>query len=91
MSGGDNYTLGVLQFRIEHELGLTDGVGLAQLPRAYVANAIAEGRLVSLLDDWQPSGAPFALYYSSRRQMPAALQALVDFLRQNQSRAKASR
>jgi DNA-binding transcriptional LysR family regulator len=61
-----------------------DGVGLVQLPRAYVATGIAEGRVVSLLEEWQPSGAPFAIYYSSRRQMPAALQALIDFLRKNQ-------
>jgi DNA-binding transcriptional LysR family regulator len=61
-----------------------DGVGLVQLPRAYLANAIADGRVVSLLEEWQPIGAPFALYYSSRRQMPAALQALIDFLRKNQ-------
>ncbi len=67
-----------------------DGVGIVQLPRAYVAGAIAEGRVVSLLEEWQPSGAPFALYYSSRRQMPAALQALIDFLRKNQ-RGGASR
>lgn len=63
---------------------IIDGVGLTQLPRAYVAEAIAEGRVVSLLEEWQPSGAPFALYYSSRRQTPAALQALIDFLRKDQ-------
>ena len=69
---------------------LLDGVGLAQLPRAYVTAGIADGRLVSLLEEWQPSGAPFALYYSSRRQTPAALQALIDFLRKGQ-RGRASR
>jgi DNA-binding transcriptional LysR family regulator len=69
---------------------LLGGVGLAQLPRAYVATGIAEGRLVSVLEEWQPSGAPFALYYSSRRQIPAALKALVDFLRKDQ-RGRASR
>jgi DNA-binding transcriptional LysR family regulator len=67
---------------------LLDGVGLAQLPRAYVASGIADGRLVSLLEEWQPSGAPFALYYSSRRQTPAALQALIDFLRKGQRGGK---
>ena len=69
---------------------ILDGVGLTQIPRAYVADAIAEGRVVSLLEEWQPSGAPFALYYPSRRQTPAALQALIDFLRKDQ-RARASR
>jgi DNA-binding transcriptional LysR family regulator len=69
---------------------ILDGIGLTQIPRAYVADAIAEGRIVSLLEEWQPSGAPFALYYPSRRQTPAALQALIDFLRKDQ-RARASR
>jgi DNA-binding transcriptional LysR family regulator len=69
---------------------LVGGVGLAQLPRAYVATGIADGRLVSLLEEWQPSGAPFALYYSSRRQTPAALQALIDFLRKG-SRGRTAR
>jgi len=69
---------------------MIDGVGLVQLPRAYVAAAIADGRVVPLLEEWQPSGAPFALYYSSRRQMPAALQVLIDFLRKNQ-RGRGSR
>ncbi|HLI22639.1 MAG TPA: LysR family transcriptional regulator [Stellaceae bacterium] len=60
------------------------GVGLAQLPRAYVETAIASGKVTALLEEWQPSGAPFAIYYPSRRQTPAALQALVDFLRKEQ-------
>jgi DNA-binding transcriptional LysR family regulator len=66
---------------------LLDGIGLAQLPNALVANSLASGRLVSLLEAWQPIGAPFALYYSSRRQTPAALQALVNFLRQDQRKS----
>src|SRR6201996_1517173 len=33
---------------------VVDGVGLTQLPRAYVVQSIAEGRVVSLLDEWQP-------------------------------------
>jgi DNA-binding transcriptional LysR family regulator len=69
---------------------ILDGIGLTQIPRAYVADAIAEGRVVSVLEEWQPAGAPFALYYPSRRQTPAALQALIDFLRKDQ-RARASR
>ena len=60
---------------------ILDGVGLTQLPRAYVTDAIADGRCVSLLDDWMPKGSAFCLYYPSRRQTPAALQALIDFLR----------
>ena len=69
---------------------ILDGVGLTQIPRAYVAASIASGKVVSLLEEWQPTGAAFALYYPSRRQTPAALQALIDFLRKNQ-RSRASR
>jgi DNA-binding transcriptional LysR family regulator len=86
---GKNFEVAVSGTLVLNETSLMapavlDGVGLVQLPRAYVATAIAEGRVVPLLEEWQPSGAPFALYYSSRRQMPAALQALIDFLRKNQ-------
>jgi DNA-binding transcriptional LysR family regulator len=33
------------------------------------------------LDDWAPASVGFFLYYPSRRQMPAALQALIDVLK----------
>ncbi len=63
---------------------ILDGVGLTQMPRAYVAAAIADGRVTPLLEEWQPHGSAFCLYYPSRRQTPAALQALIDFLRKDQ-------
>jgi LysR family transcriptional regulator, regulator of peptidoglycan recycling len=93
--GGKGFELAVSGSLIVNEVGvmtlaLLDGVGLAQLPRAYSAAAIASGRLVSVLEGWQPSGAGFALYYPSRRQTPAALQALIDFLRKDQ-RGRSSR
>ena len=45
---------------------------------------IADGRLVPLLETWMPPPSDgFFLYYPSRRQNPAALQALIDLLRQN--------
>jgi DNA-binding transcriptional LysR family regulator len=34
-----------------------------------------------LLEDWAPRSVGFFLYYPSRRQTPAALQALIDFLK----------
>jgi DNA-binding transcriptional LysR family regulator len=58
-----------------------DGVGIARLPSSSVEPFIAEGRLVPLLQDWMPRSVGFFLYYPSRRQMPAALQAFVDFLK----------
>jgi DNA-binding transcriptional LysR family regulator len=59
-----------------------DGVGLLYTSWNYVKDAIADGRLVPLLEDWQPAEADgFFLYYPSRRHVPAPLQALVNFLR----------
>jgi len=63
---------------------LAGGLGLAYLPSHYVANDIAEGRLIQILEDWMPPGHPLCLFYPSRRQTPAALRALIDFLRRDQ-------
>jgi len=63
---------------------LLDGVGLGQVPLASVADAVKGGRLVPVLEDWTLNAPPFALYYPSRRQTPAALKALIDFLRNDQ-------
>jgi DNA-binding transcriptional LysR family regulator len=58
-----------------------DGVGLAFALEEHVAERIARGELVRILEDWCPPFDGFFLYYPSRRQQPAALQALVDALR----------
>jgi len=58
-----------------------DGVGLARLPTTLVGPHVAARALVSLLEDWTPRSVGFFLYYPSRRQAPAALQAFVDFLK----------
>ena len=58
-----------------------DGAGIAYLLRDYVEADLVEGRLVALLIDWLPPHAGFYLYYSSRRQLPAPLQAFIDFIR----------
>jgi DNA-binding transcriptional LysR family regulator len=58
-----------------------DGVGIARLPATSVGPLISGKRLVPLLEDWQPRSVGFFLYYPSRRQTPAALQAFVDFLK----------
>ncbi|MCP3142652.1 LysR family transcriptional regulator [Pyxidicoccus xibeiensis] len=57
-----------------------DGVGLAHVIESRVADHLAAGRLVRVLDDWCPSFPGFFLYYPGRRQMPAALRALIDFV-----------
>jgi DNA-binding transcriptional LysR family regulator len=61
-----------------------DGVGVMYAPVNYVEGEIAKGRLVQVLEDWMPETPDsFFLYYPSRRQQPAALKALIDFLREN--------
>jgi DNA-binding transcriptional LysR family regulator len=58
-----------------------DGVGLAFLLEDYVAEHVARGSLVRVLEDWCPPFDGYFLYYPSRRHQPPALQALVDALR----------
>ncbi|PYQ52360.1 MAG: LysR family transcriptional regulator, partial [Acidobacteria bacterium] len=63
-----------------------DGLGLAFLFEERAAPHIAHGELVRVLEDWCPPFDGFFLYYPSRRQQPAALQALVGALRWEKSR-----
>ncbi|TWA88646.1 DNA-binding transcriptional LysR family regulator [Azospirillum brasilense] len=58
-----------------------DGRGLAYIFEDEVAEHIAAGRLVRVLDDWCKPFPGYYLYYPSRRQIPPALAALVDALR----------
>ena len=58
-----------------------EGVGLWAAFDGYVADDLAEGRLVSLLEDWLPDFPGPKLYYPSRRHVPPPLRAFVDFLR----------
>jgi DNA-binding transcriptional LysR family regulator len=56
------------------------GAGLAYLFEEQVRDFIADGRLVRVLEDWCPFYPGFFLYYPSRRQVPAALRAFIDFV-----------
>jgi DNA-binding transcriptional LysR family regulator len=59
-----------------------EGIGVIYMLAEYVQPMVADGRLVSLLEDSvKPPTEGFFLYYPSRRQNPAALQALIEFLR----------
>lgn len=59
-----------------------DGIGIIRTFEDFLAPAIAEGKLVPILEDWvSVFPGPF-LYYASRRHMPAPLRAFVDFIRQ---------
>lgn len=54
-----------------------DGVGIGYFMEADVREDIAAGRLVRILEDWTPPLAPLCLYYPSRRNSSAALQAFI--------------
>jgi len=58
-----------------------DSVGLAFASEEHVAHHLASGALVRVLEDWCPPFPGFFLYYPSRRQLPAALSALIETLR----------
>ena len=56
------------------------GAGLAYVFEDMVAEHVAAGRLVQVLDDWCPRYPGFYLYYPSRRQVPAVLKAFIEFV-----------
>jgi DNA-binding transcriptional LysR family regulator len=57
------------------------GFGLAYLPEDMVEQYVAEGSLVSVLQDWCPKFPGYHLYYPSRRQSSPAFKLVVDALR----------
>jgi DNA-binding transcriptional LysR family regulator len=57
------------------------GTGIAYVFEGMVERHLAEGRLIRVLEDWCPFYPGFFLYYPSRRQVPGALRAFIDFAR----------
>ncbi|NWF32710.1 LysR family transcriptional regulator [Stenotrophomonas sp. SAM-B] len=60
-----------------------DGLGLAYAPEPMVADHIAEGRLVAVLDKWCVPFPGYHLYYPNRRQPSPAFSALVAWLKRD--------
>jgi DNA-binding transcriptional LysR family regulator len=59
-----------------------EGIGVTYIFEEYVAPLVADGRLVSLLDQFLlPAKDGFFLFYPSRPETSAALKAFVEFLR----------
>ncbi|MDS1984522.1 LysR family transcriptional regulator [Enterobacter hormaechei] len=58
-----------------------NGLGLAYVPEDAVQDALAEGRLVRVLEAWCPAFAGYHLYYTSRRQHTSAFSLLIAVLR----------
>lgn len=61
------------------EATLADG-GISLQPRYSVNALLGSGQLVQLLPDYQPRALGIHALYGSRRQMPSALRALLDYL-----------
>lgn len=58
-----------------------DGVGLAFTGATVLAPYLRNGTLVQVLADWCPPFPGFFLYYANRRHVSAALRALIEILR----------
>jgi DNA-binding transcriptional LysR family regulator len=58
-----------------------EGLGIACVMDDLVADQIASGQLVRVLEDWCPSFAGYHLYYPDRRQITPAFNLLIDALR----------
>ncbi|ATU92029.1 LysR family transcriptional regulator [Phyllobacterium zundukense] len=71
-------TLGDQDLMVEAAI---NGAGLAYLFEEQVQMHISEGRLQRVLDQWCPYYPGFFLYYTSRRQLPTAMRAFIDFLK----------
>lgn len=61
---------------------VVEGHGLAYTIDGYAKEELGDGRLVEVLADWCPPLAGPFLYFPSRRQLPAALRAFIDFIRE---------
>jgi DNA-binding transcriptional LysR family regulator len=57
-----------------------DGLGIAYTIESLADPYLRSGQLVRVLEDWSPSFEGLFLYYPGRRQVPAALRALIDVI-----------
>ncbi|WP_019905393.1 LysR family transcriptional regulator [Methylobacterium sp. 77] len=62
------------------------GIGLAFVFEGYAVEALAQGKVVRLLEEWCPAFPGFHLYYSGRRHVPSALRAFIVLMREEQLR-----
>ena len=62
-----------------------EGAGLAYISEWSVAEDIAAGRLVQVLDDWTPPYPGLNLYYPGRRHQPAKLRAFIELIRDSRT------
>ncbi|WLS11697.1 LysR family transcriptional regulator (plasmid) [Shinella sumterensis] len=62
------------------------GIGIAYCLEKVAEPYLRTGRLERAVPDWSSLGPPLAFYYSSRRQVPYGLQALIQTIREVQPR-----
>ncbi len=67
-----------------------DGLGLVYTIAARAEVFLRSGQLVRVLEDWSPVFEGLFLHYPSRRQVPAALRALIDMIREPRGPAPAT-
>jgi DNA-binding transcriptional LysR family regulator len=58
----------------------TQGMGIACLPPFAIRSEIADGRLVSILDEWVEETDQFNVLWPASRQITPKLRAFVDFM-----------
>jgi DNA-binding transcriptional LysR family regulator len=58
-----------------------DGLGIAYAVEAVAEPFLRSGQLIRVLGDWSPKFDGLFLYYPGHRQVPVALRALIDMLR----------
>ena len=56
------------------------GLGLGLCPLWMFGRELPEGRVVTVLPDWTPTPLPIQAVFSSRRQLPARVRAVVEHL-----------
>ncbi|PKM36296.1 MAG: LysR family transcriptional regulator [Gammaproteobacteria bacterium HGW-Gammaproteobacteria-10] len=56
------------------------GIGVVKLPAMFIANELADGKLVEVLPEWKPNREIIHAVYPSRRGLLPSVRALLDFL-----------
>lgn len=59
-----------------------NGLGIGYVADWAVADHLASGRLVRVMDDWTPPSPGLSIYYSGHRHVPAGLRAFVEVTRE---------
>lgn len=73
---------GCFQSNDDHALrqAALEGFGVLRMPKLFLADELASGRLVQLFDDRAMPPVTLAAVYPSRQDLPAKVRAFVDFL-----------